>query len=87
MPRVSMMFSAFEYFERKDVGLDEDALDAASAWQDVLDLVAAGRPGDLACPFCRYRPLAVEDVSESHSARISCSKCGKFIEVGFNREW
>lgn len=83
MPLVSMMFFAFECFERKDVGLDEDALDAASAWQDVLDLVAAGRPGDLTCPFCHHRPLAVEDVNESRSTRISCSKCGKFIEGRF----
>ena len=40
--------------------MDEEAL---IAWQDVLDMVAAGRPGDLACPFCSHRPLTIEEVA------------------------
>jgi hypothetical protein len=55
--------------------LDEEEL---IAWQDVLDSIAAGRPGDLACPFCGHRPLLVEEVE--FSTRISCSKCRKFIQ-------
>jgi hypothetical protein len=53
------------------------------AWQDVLDEIAAGRPGDLVCPFCGHRPLRVEQPTpgEGHGVtRISCSKCNKFIE-------
>lgn len=75
-----MMFSAFECFERKDLGLEEDDL---SAWQDVLDRVVAGRPDDLACPFCRHRPLAVQELNDSQATRVSCSQCGKFIEGRF----
>ena len=58
--------------------VDEEAL---IAWQDVLDMVAAGRPNDIACPFCNHRPLTIEEVE--HSTRISCSKCKKFIEGRF----
>ncbi|HVK73651.1 MAG TPA: hypothetical protein VM734_10030 [Kofleriaceae bacterium] len=58
--------------------MDEEAL---IAWQDVLDQVMAGRPGDLACPYCKHRPLTVEEVE--WSTRISCSKCGKFIQGRF----
>jgi hypothetical protein len=68
---------------RKDP-VDEEAL---IAWQDVLDQVMAGRPGDLACPFCRHRPLTVEELVAGEdlggSTRISCSKCGKFIQGRF----
>jgi hypothetical protein len=52
------------------------------AWQDVLDAIAAGRPGEAACPYCRHRPLTVEEVE--FSTRISCSKCGKFIQGKFS---
>jgi transcription elongation factor Elf1 len=58
--------------------VDEEAL---IAWQDVLDMVVAGRPNDLGCPYCRHRPLKVEEVD--NSTRISCSKCGKFIQGRF----
>jgi len=59
--------------------VDEEAL---IAWQDVLDSVVAGRPGDLVCPYCNHRPLTVEEV-EHAATRISCSKCKKFIEGRF----
>jgi hypothetical protein len=59
--------------------VDEDEL---IAWQDVLDQVAAGRSGDAACPFCKHRPLLVEEVD--FSTKISCSKCGKYIQGKFS---
>lgn len=69
----------FEGVETKGLSqVDEEAL---IAWQDVLDMVAAGRPNDIACPFCNHRPLAIEEVE--HATRISCSKCKKFIEGRF----
>ena len=69
----------FQGVERKGLSpVDEEAL---IAWQDVLDMVLAGRPNDLSCPYCRHRPLTVEEIE--HSTRISCGKCGKFIEGRF----
>ena len=59
--------------------MDEEAL---IAWQDVLDMVVAGRPSAVGCPFCNHRPLTIEDVERGK--RISCSKCGKFIEGRFS---
>ena len=70
--------------------MDEEAL---IAWQDVLDMVVAGRPNEVGCPFCSHRPLTIEEVEPRSSAfadslhgqstKISCSKCGKFIEGRF----
>ena len=57
---------------------DEEAL---IAWQDVLDMVVAGRPNDLSCPYCQHRPLVVEEID--NSTRISCGKCKKFIQGRF----
>jgi hypothetical protein len=68
----------FEGAETKGFSVDEEAL---IAWQDVLDAVVAGRPNDAGCPFCNHRPLTVEEVESS--TRISCSKCGKFIQGRF----
>jgi ribosomal protein S27E len=69
----------FEGVERKGLSpVDEEAL---IAWQDVLDMVMAGRPSEVGCPYCRHRPLTIEEVE--HSTRISCSKCGKFIQGRF----
>jgi DNA-directed RNA polymerase subunit RPC12/RpoP len=51
------------------------------AWQDVLDQVVAGRPNDLVCPYCKHRPLVVEEVE--YSTKISCPRCGKFIQGKF----
>ena len=58
--------------------MDEEAL---IAWQDVLDMVVAGRPGDTGYPFCNHRPLTIEEVEQT--TRISCSKCKKFIQGRF----
>lgn len=74
-----MIGAASKRSKRKDsVPVDEEAL---IAWQDVLDMVAAGRPGEVGCPFCSHRPLTIEEVE--HSTRISCSKCKKFIQGRF----
>ena len=73
-----MIATGFEGVETKGLSVDEEAL---SAWQDVLDMVVAGRPGDASCPFCQHRPLTIEDID--HSTRISCSKCKKFIQGRF----
>ncbi len=58
--------------------MDEEEL---IVWQDVLDQIMAGRPGDLTCPLCKHRPLTVEELE--WSTRISCSKCGKYIQGRF----
>lgn len=58
--------------------MDDDEL---IAWQDVLDQVAAGRPADASCPFCKHRPLTIEEVD--FSTRISCARCNKFIQGKF----
>lgn len=59
--------------------VDEEAL---MAWQDVLDMVAAGRPSESGCPFCNHRPLTVEETD--NTTRISCPKCKKFIQGRFS---
>ena len=51
------------------------------AWQDALDWIVAGRPGEAACPYCRHKPLTIEEVEAS--TKISCAKCGKFIQGKF----
>lgn len=69
----------FEGVETKGLSqVDEEAL---IAWQDVLDMVAAGRPSEVGCPFCNHRPLTIEEVE--FMTRISCPKCKKFIEGRF----
>lgn len=54
------------------------------AWQDVLDTIAAGRPGEATCPFCKHKPMTVEEVD--FSTRVSCPKCKKFIQGRFAPE-
>ena len=51
------------------------------AWQDALDLIAAGRPNDAACPFCKHKPLTVETVD--FATRVSCSQCRHFVQGTF----
>jgi hypothetical protein len=76
---VSYDGSCVEGVETKGLSqVDEEAL---IAWQDVLDMVAAGRPSEVGCPFCNHRPLTIEEVD--HSTRISCGKCKKFIQGRF----
>lgn len=59
--------------------MDEEAL---IVWQDVLDQIMAGRPGDLSCPHCQTRPMVVDERPDG-TTRVSCSKCGKYIEGRF----
>jgi uncharacterized Zn-finger protein len=70
--------SLFEGVETKGLSVEEEAL---IAWQDVLDMVVNGRPNEVACPYCNHRPLTIEEIEQS--TRISCSKCGKFIQGRF----
>ena len=58
--------------------MDEEAL---IVWQDVLDMVVNGRPNEVACPICHHRPLTIEEIDQS--TRISCGKCGKYIQGRF----
>jgi transcription elongation factor Elf1 len=58
---------------------DEAAL---MAWQDVLESVVNKRPNEASCPFCSHRPLTIEEVE--HTMKISCGKCGKFIQGRFS---
>jgi len=76
-----MSIHVSEGVETKGFSLvDEEAL---IAWQDVLETVANKRPiSDAACPYCQHRPLTVEEVESS--TRISCPKCGKFIQGRFS---
>jgi ribosomal protein L37AE/L43A len=64
-----------------DDAADENEL---IAWQDALDQIAAGRAGEAACPFCKHKPVTVEEVDLS--TRISCSKCGRFVQGRFAPE-
>ena len=76
---IFMIASSVEGVETKGFSqVDEEAL---VAWQDVLDMVAAGRPSEVGCPFCNHRPLTIEEVE--NSTRISCGKCKKFIQGRF----
>ena len=47
-------------------------------WQDVLDLIQAGRGDGLQCPFCKTGALTV--TQKERVMRIMCSSCRKFIE-------
>ncbi len=53
----------------------------AIAWQDVLDEIFAGRPNSLSCPFCNNTPLELEE--RGHVTKVTCNKCGKYIEGTF----
>jgi ribosomal protein L37AE/L43A len=46
-------------------------------WQDVLDLIQAGRT-DVSCPFCQK--AQVEVTQKGLMTRIMCPSCRKFIE-------
>ena len=55
--------------------MDEEA---AMAWQDVLDEVAAGRERDLRCPFCSKSEVVVD--RNEQRLRLECRACRRFIE-------
>ncbi|MEM9490038.1 MAG: hypothetical protein AAGC55_12900 [Myxococcota bacterium] len=74
-----------------DKDADQSAQEAAVIWQDVFDEIMAGRAGNILCPACGHRPMTVELLSGElyqggipHGpTRISCSKCGKYVEGTF----
>ena len=55
--------------------MDEEA---AMAWQDVLDDVAAGRERDLVCPFCSKKEVVVD--RNEQRLRLECRACKRYIE-------
>ena len=55
--------------------MDEDDI---IYWQDVLDLVAAGRTSELSCPFCERGRVQV--TRTGRVTRLECPSCRKFIE-------
>ncbi len=50
-------------------------------WQDVLDLVMAGRVSNLMCPFCKTGALKMTRIERK--TRLECEHCRKFIEGAF----
>jgi transposase-like protein len=57
--------------------MDEE--EAMMMWQDVLDLVAAGRTSDLTCPFCKKGQVQVKKIEQTRQTRLECSACRQFI--------
>jgi len=50
-------------------------------WQDVLDLVMAGRVSNLRCPFCKTGALKL--TKSERKTRLECEGCRKYIEGAF----
>ena len=47
-------------------------------WQELLDLIVAGRTSDLKCPFCKKGQV---NVTQVHLVtRLECPTCRKYIE-------
>jgi hypothetical protein len=55
-------------------GEDEEMI----VWQDTLDEISAGRTSALRCPFCNDGKIEI--TKRGRATRVSCKKCGKFIE-------
>ena len=53
-------------------------------WQDLLDLIAAGRTSNLQCPFCKKGQVTVTRVHRV--TRLECPNCRKFIEGAMGEE-
>lgn len=53
-------------------------------WQDVLDLIVAGRTSNLTCPFCQK--VQVEVTRKERVTRVACPGCRRFIEGSFGDE-
>ena len=58
---------------------DEDMV----RWQEVLDLVMAGRD-DLPCPFCQRG--AVKLTRTGPVTRLECPACRKFVEGSLQQD-
>lgn len=50
-------------------------------WQDVLDLVQAGRPSNILCPFCKKGTIQIN--RRERVSRLECPSCRKYIEGSF----
>ncbi len=50
-------------------------------WQDVLDLVMAGRTSNLVCPFCKAGQIKI--VKRERTTRLVCEGCRQFLEGSF----
>ncbi len=55
--------------------MDEEA---ALAWQDVFDEIAAGREQSLRCPFCAQGAILVD--RDAERVRLECRACRRFVE-------
>lgn len=55
-------------------------------WQDVLELVQAGKTANLKCPFCQGDTLTVTKRERVTSVQCTAKKCGHFIEGRFSAE-
>jgi ribosomal protein L37AE/L43A len=64
--------------------MDQD--EAMLLWQDVLDLVAAGRTGELVCPFCKKGQVQVKEIEGTKQTRLECPACRQFIVGRFRQE-
>jgi hypothetical protein len=53
-------------------------------WQDLLDLVMAGRTSNLKCPFCEKGQVEVKRIHRV--TRLECPSCRKFIEGSLGDE-
>ncbi len=53
-------------------------------WQDLLDLIAAGRTSDLLCPFCKKAQVKMTQVHRV--TRLECPSCRKYIEGSMGEE-
>ncbi len=63
--------------------MDED--EAMLMWQDVLDLVAAGKT-NLVCPFCKKGQIQVKPVEGTKMTRLECAACRQFVQGRFADE-
>ncbi len=55
-------------------------------WQDVLELVQAGKASNLKCPFCQGDTLTVTKRERVTIVRCTAKTCGHFIEGRFSAE-
>ncbi len=53
-------------------------------WQDTLDEISAGRTSGLKCPVCTEG--ALEITRRGRFSKVSCKKCGKFVEGQFGSQ-
>jgi hypothetical protein len=50
-------------------------------WQNVLDLIMAGRGEAIPCPFCERGTIEVTE--RGRLTRLECPTCRRFIEGSF----